>query len=162
MNENIRNKYLLTSFISVAITMLLTPWVHYQNEILSYLWLFIYSSIIINFYLSVIYLISNSKEDLEHKNIFKAVYTYLLLNVVIIAWFAFAVMSFNGIICEKYCSSIELLNAIYYSTVSFTTIGFGEILPVNNFGKILLILEALIGSITTATFISVVFLKFKK
>ena len=105
---------------------------------------------------------SNAKADLEHKDIFKVVATYFLLNIIIIAWFAFAGLSFDGYNCGKNCSDVNLIDAFYYSTVSFTTIGFGDILPTNNAGKILLIIEALIGSLNTAVFISVAFLKFKK
>ena len=163
MKENISNKsYLNVAFIAVAICMIATLWISHKNLAPSNSWLIIYSLVIIFFYFSIIHSISNSKEDLEHEDIFKTVCTYILLNISIITFFAYAGLSFNSFNCGENCSNIKLIDAFYYSTVSLTTIGFGDILPVNNAGKILLIIEALIGSVNSVAFISIVFLKFKK
>ena len=166
MNDNIPNKSCLKiSFFAVILSMIGTLWIYYGSQMPSNWLLFLYLAIIVFFYFSVIHSISNSSKNLKHEDIFRVVCTYFLLNFSIIAWFAFAGISFNSFECDANCLSSnmnKLVDAFYYSTVSFTTIGFGDIVPINTAGKLLLIVEALISSVNSAMFISIVFLKFKK
>jgi hypothetical protein len=47
------------------------------------------------------------------------------------------------------CSSLTILNSIYFSTISFTSLGYGDISPIG-FGKVVASLEVLSGLISTA------------
>ena len=130
MNDNIPNKSCLKiSFFAVILSMIGTLWIYYGSQMPSNWLLFLYLAIIVFFYFSVIHSISNSSKNLKHEDIFRVVCTYFLLNFSIIAWFAFAGISFNSFECDANCLSSnmnKLVDAFYYSTVSFTTIGFGD------------------------------------
>ncbi|PUZ92369.1 potassium transporter Kef, partial [Vibrio vulnificus] len=52
---------------------------------------------------------------------------------------------------------LEFLNAVYFSVVTFTTLGYGDISPVG-LARFIAALEAFLGSFTMALFV-VVFVK---
>ncbi|MEO0490632.1 MAG: potassium channel family protein, partial [Cyanobacteria bacterium J06659_2] len=61
---------------------------------------------------------------------------------------------------EKESFSSELLtetsylNVLYFSFVTLTTLGFGDIVPVTEIASVLTVLEALVGQIYPAIFIA--------
>ena len=46
------------------------------------------------------------------------------------------------------------LNMLYFSFITLTTLGFGDIVPVNEVASVLTILEALVGQIYPAVFMA--------
>ena len=50
-------------------------------------------------------------------------------------------------------------NLIYFSVVVYTTVGFGEIVPIGMLGKIVMIFESLIGGFILAIFIIAMYKK---
>jgi len=51
--------------------------------------------------------------------------------------------------------SIPWFTYFYYSIVTFTTLGFGDVTPKTNFGMFVIVLEVVIGYFTLGTMISV-------
>jgi hypothetical protein len=49
----------------------------------------------------------------------------------------------------------EIIDAIYFSFVTFTTLGLGDIRPLTNLGKAFICLEAVIGAFMIAVFVVV-------
>jgi len=49
----------------------------------------------------------------------------------------------------------QLKDAIYFSFVTFTTLGLGDIGPLNDLGKFLICCEAVIGAFLIALFVAV-------
>ena len=47
----------------------------------------------------------------------------------------------------------SFLSALYFSIVTFTTLGYGDIRPVAPFGQLLVIIEVLIGYICLGIFV---------
>ena len=77
-----------------------------------------------------------------------------LLTILSFAIFYF----FSG--CLKYPQDIhtvfeEFVCSIYFSFVTFTTLGLGDIHPVNNLGRMLVCVEAVIGAFLIALFVVV-------
>jgi hypothetical protein len=53
------------------------------------------------------------------------------------------------------CLSQQIKDSIYFSFVTFTTLGLGDIRPLNDFGKFLICCEAVIGAFLIALFVVV-------
>lgn len=49
----------------------------------------------------------------------------------------------------------ETIDVIYFSFVTFTTLGLGDIRPLTNLGKVLICLEAVLGAFMIAVFVVV-------
>ncbi|MEL6321430.1 MAG: potassium channel family protein, partial [Cyanobacteria bacterium J06626_14] len=47
------------------------------------------------------------------------------------------------------------LNTLYFSFITLTTLGFGDIVPVNDIASVLVVLEALVGQIYPTVFIGI-------
>jgi len=54
---------------------------------------------------------------------------------------------------------IEYLDSFYFSTVTFTSVGYGDFIPRNYFGKLLSCEEAFIGHVHTVVFFSIIIAK---
>ena len=81
---------------------------------------------------------------------------YGLKPIRVIGFAIFTILSFSGIyyFSELKDTSGSLLNSIYFSTVTFTTLGYGDILPAGSI-KLVCALEALMGAITMGLIIGV-------
>ena len=56
---------------------------------------------------------------------------------------------------ENPCLYQEIIDVVYFSFVTFTTLGLGDITPLTTFGKVLICLEAVIGAFMIALFVVV-------
>ena len=73
--------------------------------------------------------------------------------IYILGWSIFVILLFSvlffysrGIVSNYLSESkITYLNSLYFSTVTFTTLGFGDIFPISLFSRVLVMLEALMG-----------------
>lgn len=75
-----------------------------------------------------------------------------------LAVFAFLINCLFALIYFINSSSLKdfdgsFLTAFYYSVVTFTTLGYGEIIPITDFAKVIVILEVLFGYVTLGSFI---------
>ena len=56
-----------------------------------------------------------------------------------------------------YCSYLEaLLNSIYFSVITLTTVGFGDITPYNYFARLMVPIEALLGVSLFGVFVTMI------
>ena len=62
---------------------------------------------------------------------------------------------YNGISCNITSYSPNFLEALYFSIVTFTTLGFGDLAPKSGFFQLFASFEALLGAIFMALFIFV-------
>jgi hypothetical protein len=77
--------------------------------------------------------------------------------LALISLFAFLYSSFQAL-----SDPVSLGGAFYFSVVTFTTLGFGDLWPVDSVGRILAGLEAGLGSITMALTVLVIGRKFMR
>lgn len=80
-----------------------------------------------------------------------------------IAYFGIAILIVIFVFAFIYCgvsSAIEGVDdfgsALYFSVVTITTLGFGDMLPVSQFGKIMVCLEALSGVVIVGLFLNTI------
>ncbi|BCV27215.1 ion channel [Shewanella algae] len=76
---------------------------------------------------------------------------------VLFSW-AMIFISFFALIFFMFPSNIanydgSFFTAFYYSVVTFTTLGYGEITPITGFGRAVVIIEVLIGYVTLGSFV---------
>jgi hypothetical protein len=93
---------------------------------------------------------------------------YTIIGIIITCAFAFGfagvsyqshVLGFFGDV-EYFGSMLNVIgNLIYFSVVVFSTVGFGDIAPINLFGKSIVIFEGLIGSIIMSILIIALYRK---
>lgn len=82
---------------------------------------------------------------------------FVMTSIIIIV--AFAEFLSSVVTLYKYDGiNIPLygFNAYYYSTVTFTTLGYGEITPVETTGKVIASVLSLVGITHMVTFISLI------
>lgn len=78
------------------------------------------------------------------KTLFKVERKLFLYNIICILIFAFLYYVSDKILTyEAYNDKISIINSIYFSTVTQTTLGFGDIVPTHEFTKILVSLQCL-------------------
>ena len=94
------------------------------------------------------------KQDAGHKirSADRSVVLGLIGYLELIIGFAILYLYFNAIHFPGYSYSLSRpvtssIQAIYFSTVTITTLGYGDILPSNDIGKSLVVLETLLGII---------------
>jgi hypothetical protein len=56
---------------------------------------------------------------------------------------------------ENPCLQQKVIDVVYFSLVTFTTLGLGDIAPVTTLGKVLICFEAVIGAFMIAVFVVV-------
>ena len=61
----------------------------------------------------------------------------------------------SSIFCTKPFLYQEIIDVVYFSLVTFTTLGLGDIRPLTNLGKALICLEAVMGAFMIAVFVVV-------
>jgi hypothetical protein len=77
--------------------------------------------------------------------------------VVLFSW-ALILISFFALIFFAFPSNLKdydgsFFTAFYYSVVTFTTLGYGEITPITSVGRAMVIIEVLIGYVTLGSFV---------
>ncbi|WP_164521502.1 potassium channel family protein [Iodobacter ciconiae] len=77
----------------------------------------------------------------------------LLIFMFAVGWQRFALFGPGGSCLPE----PGFLDSLYFSTTTFATVGFGDFIPCNRSGKILLMAESLIGSTHFGIFITLIF-----
>lgn len=73
----------------------------------------------------------------------------LIATIFAIAFYSMPVGSFKGY-------DGNFFSAFYYSVVTFTTLGYGDITPIASYAKLLVIIEVILGYITLGSFIFII------
>ena len=100
--------------------------------------------------------ILSAREKVNFNILMGAVCVYMLMGIIWAIVYSFLNYlipgSFSGMTAESEEGS--LLEFIYYSFVTLTTLGYGDLLPVSQIARALAYLEALIGQIYVAVLIA--------
>ena len=82
------------------------------------------------------------------------IFGYSLLNYAIswFAWDKWAIASYDEVI-----NAGTWFDFIYYSVITFSTIGFGDIHPISNAAKFSAVTQAIISHITSILFLAILF-----
>lgn len=138
-------------FLMLAIPYIISSWllIFFQDTILMH----VSSGLAIFFYFYTVYLLITYIMRAEHINadtLYGVVSIYLLIGVL---WFNIysLIHSISPISFENLHQASDLF---YYSFVTLTTLGYGDITPVTSFSKTFAILEAVMGILYTAIVIS--------
>lgn len=90
------------------------------------------------------------------KTIFRFLLIALIIYAIIIVTFAWFYYSTSGIgfyqAAIRSYNNINLQKAIYFSVVSFHTIGYGDIYPVSNQGRMILMIQSFVSLFYTSVF----------
>ncbi|HEC91959.1 MAG TPA: hypothetical protein ENI51_03035, partial [Candidatus Atribacteria bacterium] len=81
--------------------------------------------------------------------------TVIRNSILAVFGFAFAYLFSNSINLSGNSVVRKFLQSLYFSTITFTTLGYGDIHPINDTGRILAMSEAIMGAIFIALFIFV-------
>jgi len=81
--------------------------------------------------------------------------TVIRNSILAVFGFAFAYLFSNSINLSGNSAVRKFLQSLYFSTITFTTLGYGDIHPINDAGRVLAMSEAVLGAIFVALFIFV-------
>ncbi|MGI0483252.1 potassium channel family protein [Geminocystis sp. CENA526] len=105
----------------------------------------------------------NSETKVNNDVLRGGVCIYLMLGII---WYLFYTIIYffdiNAFHFPDYRSSSENINLFYFSFVTLTTVGYGDITPVNNFAMIFSNLEGLFGQLFPAISIATLVSLYKK
>jgi hypothetical protein len=97
-------------------------------------------------------------EEIGPNVIFGALSVYLMIGVIFAAMYAFVELhmpgSYHGIDANLSQVSKGTMGFVYYSFVTLTTLGYGDIYPLSPVARSLAILEAMIGVMYTAVLVA--------
>lgn len=83
-----------------------------------------------------------------------AIYLAFMVGLIVIYGFIYEQVGLRDGTLEKPAIVRDLWSCLYFSTVTWTTLGYGDLTAVHGFSRLFAAIEALNGSILTAVFIS--------
>lgn len=140
--------------VNVVVIALITEWVSdlYEMSLLNYISLsinIIFFQIIV---VKMIIQIAKSKKT-DEKVIFESIVGYLMLGLMYTTWVALAMLYDPGAFSFA-AESSNTLDYTYFTFITMTTLGYGDITPVLPFAKSLAILISTSGQIYVAVIIA--------
>ncbi len=136
---------------------------HYDSENLLYVIMFVQICYLLYLTTLILYHVL-SVNIVNAEKIYGALCAYLLLGIIWgMSYFLIAKLSHNAFYISNNITVVphhtehyqrELINFIYYSFVTFTTLGYGDIHPLNGLARAFSSLEAVIGQFYTAVLIA--------
>jgi len=79
----------------------------------------------------------------------------LRLLLIVITFFSFLNYILSGLIFDQY-AEFTIIDSIYFTCITITTLGFGDITPVTSFGKLFVTFQALSGFVVISIFLAAV------
>jgi len=97
---------------------------------------------------------------IKHEELIGGAALFVLLAILMIGVYAFYYQAFpvSGAVDADFPRRLNGVEAIYFSTVVFTTLGFGDIVPKNDLGRWMVISESIVGT-THMVFFILLFLR---
>ncbi|HUA13123.1 MAG TPA: potassium channel family protein [Candidatus Sulfotelmatobacter sp.] len=92
----------------------------------------------------------NQKDFEEIKSEYRAIHRQYLLSLA-----AALIALFGGALVYKHLMHLSWLNAVYFCTVTLTTVGYGDIHPDNDSSKLFTIFYLFVGIAIIGSFINV-------
>jgi hypothetical protein len=127
--------------------------------------LIIYVTSILLLYANTIYIVIYDLEATGKYDTFLAIGAFLVISIVLIISFAIA-WAFFGLFIPSAPSPFvsydaSFCNSFYFSTTVFSTLGFGDYIPFTQSGRMLSSVEAILGTVHTVTYFSLIMRNFK-
>ncbi len=116
-----------------------SPWLEFVSSILTVLFLFLVAMLILSHVLRT--------ERVSREKIFAALSVYLLLGVIWTFLFLFVGFLVPGSFRFGQEETLGKAEMVYYSFVTLTTLGYGDIVPISPSARALATLEALTGQL---------------
>lgn len=153
-----RNKYKYA--FALALIILMGLWAIYRNtsslELTSFGLLFIYFCIVSYFlYRDVL-----SAGSVSKSVVIGAFTGYLMIGILFFFIFTILDIHFHATLSTETHLGDQYHNIFYFSFVTLTTIGYGDILPISALGQKLAVIEAIIGQFYIAAVMAVIVAKF--
>lgn len=104
-------------------------------------------------YAMYIYSLHQEFGSVKEVHILRIVSLYLLMTLIIVILYAGYYALFN-LIGGKDWEAFDFNKAIYFSVVTFTTLGYGDYAPINDVGRYIVSSQAIIGTLHMVTFVS--------
>ncbi len=118
--------------------------------------LWFYTALLLALYASLLHAIAAWLEPSKSFAEVLSVALFLITSVLLVLGFAYAWFVFGHFGPSSGNAPVTKIDAIYFSVVALTTLGFGDFLPIGSTGKLLLSIEALMGATHMVAFFSVV------
>ena len=115
------------------------PWIEFVSSVFTVLFLFLVAMLILSHVLKT--------EKVSREKIFAALSVYLLLGVIWAFLFLFVDFLVPGSFRYGQEQALNSAQIVYYSFVTLTTLGYGDIVPISPSARALATLEALTGQL---------------
>lgn len=123
--------------------------------------LFLYVAVLLVVYATFLHGVAHDLIDSDPNAMLLAVVAFAASSALLIVLFAIAWTAFGGFGPSSGTSKPTIVDAVYFSAVTFTTVGFGDFLPTTDAAKLLVSIEALLGTSHMVAFFSVLLLRVK-
>ncbi|MBS4097562.1 MAG: two pore domain potassium channel family protein [Sulfuricella sp.] len=107
-------------------------------------------------YASMVHVVAVYLEPQQRGGEMGALALFFITSVLLVGGFGIAWDVFKNFAAANSNALPSEIDAFYFSVVAFTTLGFGDFVPINNAGKILVSIEALMGATHMVAFFSIV------
>ncbi len=155
---NKQRKY--TSALTIVLISLMVIWALYRSlaaiETASFGLLFVYFCIVSYFlYLDVL-----KAEEITESVVIGAFTGYVMIGIIFFFVFTALDINYPDTLSTAADTSAEYKEIFYFSFVTITTIGYGDIVPVSALGQKLVVLEAVFGQFYLAAVMATIVSKF--
>ena len=117
---------------------------------------------IYGFYFGYLRSLHKQASEVQSDAIVMLTLNYLIISILIIMSYAWYYYNFCWVLDYNANQTSQKIDAFYFSTVTFTTLGFGDFAPRTPVEKLFVASNALLGSIVTLTFIAGFLAKIKQ
>ena len=86
---------------------------------------------------------------------FALIILYIFVSAMVVGQFAYCFQSFNLVVDSDGFNSLSFSDSVYFSTTTFTTLGFGDFKPSNMVGRYFAAGEAMLGTLHMVIFVAI-------
>lgn len=113
-------------------------------------------------YFATLYTLSKHLDEVPITHLTLAVVNFGLVGVIVLGLFAIAFSEAKLFSCSfNLVEKHSIMDALYFSTISFTTVGFGDCTPSGLQGRFLAMAEAMFGVTHMAAFLTFTIIRLK-